>query len=231
MPLTKSRGQMYPWVTHMHTHISGQCPHQCSYCYVDNPRFGRPERFTGKLRLEEKELTVNYGKGRVIFIDHQNDLFSEAVPTMWIVKVMIHCCAYADNMYVFQTKNPARYLEEFKSFYFPPKTLLGTTIETNRNITGTKAPNPYARFAAMRRVRGHRTFLTIEPVMDFDTAVLIDWVDRLRPAFVNIGADSKGHGLPEPPWSKVRDLINGITELGVEIREKHNLARLEKKGG
>lgn len=34
MALTKSKGNMYPWVTHTHTHLRGECPHGCRYCYV-----------------------------------------------------------------------------------------------------------------------------------------------------------------------------------------------------
>jgi len=45
---------------------------------------------------------------------------------------------------------------------------------------------------------------------------------------VNIGADSKGHGLPEPSPDKVHALIEKLTGYGIEIREKHNLERLLK---
>lgn len=34
MPLNRSTGNMFSWVTHTRTHLGGQCPHQCSYCYV-----------------------------------------------------------------------------------------------------------------------------------------------------------------------------------------------------
>jgi hypothetical protein len=33
MPLKKSEGNMYPWVTHTHSHLAGACPHECK-CYV-----------------------------------------------------------------------------------------------------------------------------------------------------------------------------------------------------
>ncbi len=68
MPLKKSSGNMYPWVTHTHNHLGGECPHRCSYCYVDNPRFGRPARYTGPVRVIPDEFKVRYGTGRTIFI-------------------------------------------------------------------------------------------------------------------------------------------------------------------
>ena len=35
MPLVKSTGNMYSWVDCMHTHLGGECPHKCSYCYAN----------------------------------------------------------------------------------------------------------------------------------------------------------------------------------------------------
>jgi len=81
----------------------------------------------------------------------------------------------------------------------------------------------------MLKLRGKRKlFVTIEPIMDFDLADLVTWIILIRPEFVNIGADSKGHKLPEPSSDKVRQLIRMITAAGIEIREKHNLGRLLK---
>jgi DNA repair photolyase len=58
MSLKKSNGNMYPWVTHTHAHLGGECPHRCAYCYVDNPRFGRPAKYTGALRLSALRIEV-----------------------------------------------------------------------------------------------------------------------------------------------------------------------------
>jgi hypothetical protein len=71
-----------------------------------------------------------------------------------------------------------------------------------------------------------KKFVTIEPIMDFDVDVLFFWIQRILPSFVNIGADSKGRDLTEPPACKVRKLISLIQQAGIEIREKRNLERL-----
>ena len=34
MGLTKSKGNMYPWVTHTHANLGGECPHKCRYCIL-----------------------------------------------------------------------------------------------------------------------------------------------------------------------------------------------------
>lgn len=222
MPLKKSVGNMYPWVTHTHSHLGGECPHNCVYCYVKSFPF-RPAKYQGPVRLIESELSVQYGTGKTIFIEHCNDLFAEGVPDSVIYRIITHCEHYPENTYVFQSKNPERMVKGG----FPNGSILGTTIETNRPISRliSTAPLPVKRYVALAGFRG-RKFVTIEPVMDFDLNILSDWIYRLRPEFVNIGADSKGHDLPEPSGEKVRALIGELTRLGIEIRKKDNLGRL-----
>lgn len=228
--LRKSTGNMYPWVTHMHAALGGECRHKCSYCYVDNPRMGRDQRFTGDIRLLEEEMNVDFGTKKIIFIEHLNDLFSYGVPDQMIFRVLDHCKMYPDNTYVFQTKNPGRYVK-IPSNQFPPRYILGTTIETNRDIPGIGfAPKPYFRFCSLTELDPKiPLFITIEPIMDFDLDELFRWIQSLRPEFVNIGADSKGHNLPEPSVEKIKSLIKKIEESKIEIREKHNLERILKR--
>jgi hypothetical protein len=74
---------------------------------------------------------------------------------------------------------------------------------------------------------GGRKFITIEPVLDFDVDILASWIARIRPEFLNLGADSKGHGLPEPSAEKIHGFVRKLKEYGIELREKHNLGRLK----
>lgn len=224
MSLKKSTGNMYPWVTHTHCHLGGECPHKCVYCYVDNPRFGRPERYKGSLRLIESEFDVNYGTGKTIFMENCNDLWANTVPQEFISKIVMHALKWPENNYVWQTKNPARYLT--MDALLPNNSLFGCTIETNRHYEWvSKAPSPEERYIHMKAL-DQRKFITIEPIMDFDLDVLPVWIKEIGPEFVNIGADSKGHNLPEPSKKKVVSLIEGLKYYGIEIREKHNLERL-----
>ena len=218
---------MYPWVTHMHTHLGGECHHKCVYCYVNSFPFGRPDRYKGEIRLIEDEFKVNYGSEKTIFIEHCNDLFSTYVPQEFINKIIMHCLKWPENTYVFQTKNPVRYLT--MDALFPESSILGTTIETNRNIQGiSKAPCPEERMFAMERLQTMK-FVTIEPVLDFDVDILAGWIDRIRPQFLNLGADSKKNNLPEPSVEKVMRFVDKLAEYGIELREKHNLSRLKSK--
>ncbi|MEN6533337.1 MAG: DUF5131 family protein [Bryobacteraceae bacterium] len=231
--LKKSAGNMYPWVTHTKSYLRGKCPHECSYCYVQAMAKRFPNmraRYGGQIALDGPELSESLGDGRTIFVEHLSDLFAEAVTSETIHTVLNHCRMFWRNTFVFQSKNPVRYFE-FLGF-FPMTAIWGTTIETNRHYPEImrQAPPTAARAVAMeclRRVLPEREmFITIEPILDFDLAELVAWLTKIRPTFVNIGADSKGHGLKEPAAEKVRDLIAAVTAAGIEIRQKTNLARL-----
>jgi protein gp37 len=233
MPLKKvsKDSNMYQgWVSHTHSHLAGACPHQCSYCYVSamSKRFpNMAARYSGVLWLDNAELAVNYGTGRTIFVEHLNDLFAAKVPDVIIRSVLRHCWDYPRNTYVFQTKNPARYAQFLNRI--PAGSVLGTTIETNRHYPQVMrdAPAPVLRLEGMMELPAEfTTFVTIEPILDFDLEDLADWLIELAPDFVNVGADSKGTGLPEPSGQKVRALIAALQEAGLEIRQKTNLERL-----
>ena len=77
-------------------------------------------------------------------------------------------------------------------------------------------------------IKGFRKMITIEPVIDFDVYPLVSLIERINPEFVNIGADSKGHNLPEPSWFKIEQLIKELNRFTKSI-SKENLERLKQK--
>jgi len=229
MTLKKAAGNMYEWVTHTHSHLAGECPHKCPYCYVQRNRFGVPARYKGEPRLIDAELSINYGSGNTIFIEHMSDLFAHEIPDRIIAEVLRHCNRYPDNTYVIQTKNPERIVHTQGTGLLPKKLIIGTTIETNRKTSYLgKAPYPYDRARGMYdlKMQGFKTFVTIEPIMNFDVVILPDLIKGIKPDFVNIGADSKGCKLPEPPAEKILILIDELKNAGIEIRQKTNLKRI-----
>jgi len=74
--LRKAQGNMYSWCSHVNTHLSGECPHKCTYCYAQKGVAKLSGRYKGEPRLDESELNINYGNGKTIFIEHMNDLFA-----------------------------------------------------------------------------------------------------------------------------------------------------------
>jgi len=235
MPLTKSRGNMYDWVTHTHSHLGGQCTNQCDYCYVQamERRFNSG-KYAGKLRLLDNELNVAYNqrgglfsKPRTIFVEHCNDLCCDGVADKWIYEILQHCIQYPIHHYVFQTRNPERLL----GFELPQRCTVGTTIETDDAdllLKHSKAPPPKYRASGLRELgkNGIRTFLTIEPIVQFDLDAFVNLVKQAKPLFVNIGADSKNSGLPEPTQSDVLALATRIQALLIEVHTKSNLKRI-----
>ncbi|MDD3092204.1 MAG: DUF5131 family protein [Methanoregulaceae archaeon] len=215
---------MYDWIGETWNPLAGKCPHDCSYCYVKKGRLKNSPKYHGPIRLDERAMSKNLGKDKVYFVCSCNDLFADDVPGEFIRSILEKCEQYRCNTYVFQTKNPFRMMD----FEFPFKSVIGVTIETNRLIPTTDAPQPRERayfFWKIPRREDIRYFLTIEPIMDFDLEKFVDWIETLGPDFVNIGADSKGCGLPEPSPQKVRDLISQLEKF-TEVRVKSNLKRI-----
>jgi len=210
-PLNKQTGNMYPFVTHTWNPIRGRCPHDCIYCYMK----GRP---VGELRFEEKELKTNLGEGRFIFVGSSTDMFAEEISNLWIIKVLNHCNLF-DNTYLFQTKNPKKLIDNF----FPRNSIFGTTIETNRQLNISAAPSIKEREEWIGKLP--RIMVSIEPVLDFDLGEMINLIEGLHPEFVSIGADSKGHNLPEPSTLKLHALIDEL-KVFTEVKVKRNLNRL-----
>lgn len=224
MGLTKSTGNMYEWINYHWNAIKGHCQHECPYCFVKSS--ARFKNYTQACFSDENELKTNLGKDRTIFVGSKTDMWGPWIPKEWIEEVLKRCATYPENEYIFQSKNPGRF-SEFK-FSRPTRTLLGTTIETDRYPKGfqTKAPSIEERVGAMMNLYPLRRFVTIEPIMEFDLSNLLRIIEMIRPEFVVLGADSKGHGLKEPDGSKVLKLIRGINEMKIETRQKSNLERL-----
>jgi hypothetical protein len=211
--LNEQKGNMYPWVSHTYNVIKGKCPHGCSYCYMKV--FRQPE-----LHLDSKELKVDLGEGNFIFVGSSCDMWAEAIPSHWIELVLEKCQAHS-NRYLFQSKNPERF--HAYALTFPYRSVFGTTIESNLAEVGS-APLPYLRYQAMRDMPGHK-MVSIEPVMEFDLFTMVKWIQEIAPDFVSIGADSKGHHLPEPTPDKLNRLIEELARF-TGVRVKDNLRRL-----
>jgi hypothetical protein len=213
MGLNKQRGNMYPFVDCTWNVIKGKCPHDCSYCYMKV--FRLPE-----LHFDEKELKVDLGEGNFIFVGSSCDMWAERIPSAWIDLILEKCQAH-HNWYLFQSKNPGRFHPYL--VVAPLHSVFGTTIESNRSEVGL-APLPYYRYKAMWELPGHK-MVSIEPVMDFELYTMVKWIQDIAPDFVSIGADSKGHHLPEPSPDKLNKLIEELAKF-TEVKIKDNLRRL-----
>jgi protein gp37 len=212
---------MYGFVDGSWNPVRGKCAYDCAYCYVK--RFGDRQK---PLRIDRGFLTAPLGKGRFIFICSGCDLFHPDVPGEWIKEVREYTLRYPDNKYLWHTKNPQRLVELVEP---GPNDFACATIESNihRPCIGG-APAPSERAAALREWTGQR-MVTVEPVMDFDTAKFADMILSCKPVQVNIGADSGKSGLPEPSPENIRTLVH-ILETHTDVYIKPNLRRLMPDG-
>lgn len=209
----KGSNRGYTWNT-----CKGLCPHMCQYCFMR--RFGeQPE-----LHFDKKELKTDLGQGNFIFVGSSCDIFASNIPEEWIIKTLHHCRKFRTNRYLFQSKNPERM---FVTRRFPINYIVGTTIETNRRYSQMGAtPLPEVRAGYMNKISKQcKTMVTIEPIMDFDLTELVDLIKQCNPEWVNIGADSQGHNLPEPSYDKIEELIIHLGRF-TEVKLKKNLERI-----
>lgn len=215
--LNKQKGDMYGFVTHTWNVIKGKCFHNCSYCYM--------KRFPQKdIHFDETEFKTDLGSGNLIFIGSSNDMWADAIPVSWINRILAHAEKYSGNTYLFQSKNPKRFLE-YISRLTKQNIILGATIETNQENEFTGGQSAAARSKSMCMLKNCRKMITIEPVMDFDLAELVLLIKEVKPEFVNIGADSKNHHLPEPSKEKILDLIKELEKF-TKVNLKPNIRRL-----
>jgi len=224
MPLNKADGNMFGFVTHTWNAIKGKCLHLCLYCFMIalNIRFDK----WGDIRLDEKELRVNLRTGNYIFVGSSTDMWAANVPSEWIVRVLDRCDEF-DNRYLFQSKDPSRFLE-FIDHPVMSKSVLSTTIETNRWYRDimNNAPQPHDRAKAMAAVAAHGvpTMVTIEPDMAFDQDELVAMIRACNPTQVNIGRNTNRQvQLPEPTRDEVQALIAELSTF-THVHIKSNAA-------
>ena len=237
MHLNESRGNMYEFVTHTWNPISGKCYHDCTYCYMKKDGKVLPE-----IHLIENELKGIFQRDYFIFIGSGTDMFAQNVPTEWILQVLDFCATATAHQpqgnktrFLLQTKNPMRLLEFIGHPLFKSGQIVAcTTIETNRHYPGimNNAPLPNERADAMAQLseQGIKTYVTVEPLMDFDVEEMLSLIKRCNPEQVNIGANTyREVELPEPNSAKpLVDLILCLLSF-TKVKIKKNLDGYELK--
>jgi hypothetical protein len=161
-----------------------------------------------------------------IFVVGHGDLFGDWVPQMIIRWILDECNRVPKVEWFFESKNPNRF-----NFYldsFPKNTVLSATIETNRTypveIRGY-TPTPLERFKAMLNIIQNSNIpvhFSIEPILDFDLQVMLDWMKALGPVKVAVGYDSLHNGLPEPSKEKTLELIAELERFTSVERKNFN---------
>lgn len=227
---------MYNFRNEIYTYnpIKGDCSHECVYCYM-KPIMRRCHQ-DPTLRLDQKELNTKMCKNRFIFLGSSTDMFAADVASEWIVAVLDHLYDYPENEYMFQSKNPARFLEFVDHKLFTElkgQLIFCTTLESDIDHDGvSKAPMIATRAAAMQEISsmGFKAMITVEPVMMFsDASKLADLLASVNPVQVNIGANTnRQFKLIEPSRDEILALIKELENRNITVHQKSNLDRLLK---
>ena len=165
------------------------------------------------IRVEDAEFKTDLGSDNFIFVGSSVDAWAVNVPDEWILRILDYCDGF-DNRYLFQSKNPARFLEFTEHPVFN-KSVFCTTVETNRWYPEVmnNSPRPQERVMAMARMKelGFTTFETAEPLMDFDLEPMVDLLLTCAPSQINIGKNTNWKvQIPEPDAAKVRELVDAL---------------------
>ena len=162
------------------------------------------------------QLNKRFKPGEIVFIGSMGDLsfFSLDIQREIVEKLII---TNPQTIFLLETKNPAIYHKLVK--FLPANVILSTTIETNRDYGLSLAPPPETRYLTFREVQWDKKHVAIEPIMDFDLAILTDWIKEINPIIVSVGYDNYNCGLPEPSLDKTLKLISKLKEFtDVEIK-------------
>jgi len=200
------------------------CEHKCIYCANS---FQRQIK-----RWAKKNCPLCYN-----FEPHEHDKrFKQALPNTKYMQFIFTCSsgditscetAYLKKIinkikkektktFLIQSKDPCT----FNKVTFPKNVILGTTLETNRDklYQGiSEAPKPSQRYKDFLKVEHDLKMVTIEPVLDFDTDVMISWIENINPCMVWLGYDSGTNRLQEPKLEKVKNLYWELGRRGFVV--------------
>ena len=206
------------------------CNFDCYYCWARKlvtTRLAHLEKYNSVgfiPTFHPKELNVTFKPNEFVFVSSLGDIRFASWPELKEILAIIQ--KYPQTQFLLQTKDPSMFLN---GRTWESNIYQGATIETNREITVSKAKQPIKRYHAFAENSHPHKFLSIEPIMDFDIEVFLSWIKDIKPEIVEIGADNYRSCLPEPSWDKVEALLKGLREICPTIIEKQGLERLKRE--
>lgn len=152
--------------------------------------------------------------GKFIFTCSSGDI--AFCTTAYLKRILARIQELPNIRFLIQSKNP----RTFSRVEFPSNVILGTTLETNRDELVKRiatAPVPSARYAEFMTIAHPHKMVTCEPMMEFDSDVMLEWISGLKPEMVWIGYDSKKNNLPEPDLKQVEAFGVALGAKGIKV--------------
>lgn len=233
MPLNKAKGRMFASVGWTWNPVVG-CTHRCEYCWAKSlrSRWGKPF----KPALQESAFKDRFpNDGSIIFVGSMGDLFCEGMEDDWIARVIVKASEADNNRFLFQTKNPKRVIDWLPDMDgLKQRPIIGTTIETNRDTPWSLAPTPTERFLQLwystdeHAYSIHDTFLSLEPLSEFDLETLVYMITTINPIAVEIGLENYTHFTKKPSDASIEHLLEELRQNRITYILKENLRHLEE---
>lgn len=208
--MNEKNGNMYKAAVKTWSPFKG-CGYDCSYCKGSFQAQAKRQKqncmrcydYVPHEHPERLEQTLpGTAYGQFIFACSSGDIaFCE---TPYLERIIERIRRDKERTFLLQTKNPAT----FNRVKWPRNVILGITLETNRDslaLAVSKAPTPSQRMRDFLAVDHPVKMVTIEPIMDFDLPIMLEWIDAIAPALVWMGYDSKKTCLVEPSMEKFRE--------------------------
>jgi len=137
--------------------------------------------------------------------------------TQYFQKIISWIKQNPNRTFLLQSKDPKTFNRITR---FPDNLILGITLETSRDnlYEGiSQAPKPSQRYRDFLGVKHNLKMVTIEPVINFETNVMIDWIQNINPCMIWLGYDSGTNHLPEPSLEKVKSLHWELGKRGFTV--------------
>jgi hypothetical protein len=160
-----------------------------------------------KQKLPKNKLIFVCGNGDIAFAKYE-----------WLLQIIDEIENRSENTFLLQTKKPFC----LSKFHIPDNCIVGTTIETNKDIKNiSHAPPTEIRIRELQNINHSRKTITHEPIYDFDMDVIVDWDKSIEPEIVWIGYENhtKKPALDEPELKKTNKLIKAL-EAFTDVRLK-----------
>jgi hypothetical protein len=185
----------------------------CSGCLNYTPH-EHPERLK---KIPSAQTVFVFGNGDIAFA--RPEFVRKAIDQ---IKKHLERCPH--KQFYFQTRQP-KCLEQYLGDFPKSNVILITTLETNRDEgynKVSKAPLPSKRYEEFKNLAWDRKTVTIEPLMDFDPDIFLDWILNINPETVWIGYNSrpKSVQLNEPSLEKTKEFIDALRENNIAVKEK-----------
>lgn len=225
--LNRAKGRMFKSVGWTWNPVQG-CDHDCEYCWAKSLKTRWGQGFIPELK--EKYLSNTFPADRSwIFVCSTGDLFSYGVRDEWIRAVLEKINRDGEgNKFLLQTKNPTRILD-FWNLISRERYVIGTTLESTEDTHTTKAPSPGFRAHTMMNISqmGYETFLSLEPLADFNVETMLHWVKMIKPTALEMGLENYTSILTPPPREKLLAFYKELQLRGVNVILKENLTWLQ----